>query len=139
MSKFLKLVQENIPQSTAELDKITAGKRALQRALLSSNIIDEIGVKLKVTQNTNDMVFEFKDGSAVVLEVKDYRGAKEEETEDAVIRAGETIAANDPEKRKPVTQELNRYKKTVSSIEPKVADSIRKLNLSLAAIQKDIR
>ena len=84
MSKFLKLVQENIPQSTAELDKITAGKRALQRALLSSNIIDEIGVKLKVTQNTNDMVFEFKDGSAVVLEVKDYRGAKEEETEERI-------------------------------------------------------
>ena len=140
MSKFLKLVEENRPLTSQELDKVTPIKRIIQRALLSDvnkAILDDIGLqKVEVTQNSNNITLKFKDNTILtyILEL-----AKEEETEDAVLRAGETIAASDPEKRKPVTQELNKYKTTVKSVETKVADNLRKLNLSLAAIQKDLR
>lgn len=126
MSKFLKLVQESIPQTTTDLDKITAGKRFLQRALYGSGITDELGIKLKVTQNDNNVVFVFRDGSTVVLEVKDFRGPKEED-EGEVVAAAE--AGKDLDKN--IGGALSSLKKKISLKAGRIVPKLKELETTI--------
>ena len=88
MSKFLKIVEENRPLTSQELDKVTPIKRIFQRALLSDenrSMLEELGLtKVEVTENSNNITLRFRDGFVITYAAE---AMKEEETEDAVVVA----------------------------------------------------
>jgi anion-transporting ArsA/GET3 family ATPase len=88
MSKFLKIVEENRPLTSQELDKVTPIKRIFQRALLSDenrSMLEELGLtKVEVTENSNNITLRFRDGFVITYAAE---AMKEEETEDAVVAA----------------------------------------------------
>jgi anion-transporting ArsA/GET3 family ATPase len=88
MSKFLKIVEENRPLTSQELDKVTPIKRIFQRALLSDenrSMLEELGLtKVEVTENSNNITLRFRDGFVITYAAE---AMKEEETEDVVVAA----------------------------------------------------
>ena len=140
MSKFLKIVEENRPLTSQELDKVTPIKRIFQRALLSNenkSMLDELGLsKVEVTENSNNITLRFKDGFVVIYTAE---AMKEEETEDAILRAGETVAAEDPEGKKPTTQAVRQYRKELQATEPLLPPAIRNMSKILATSRQGIK
>ena len=140
MSKFLKIVEENRPLTSQELDKVTPIKRIFQRALLSNenkSMLNELGLsKVEVTENSNNITLRFKDGFVVTYTAE---AMKEEETEDQVISAAETIAAEDPQGRRPTTQAVKRYRTTLKAVETKLPTAIDNKTAGLKSVLSNLK
>lgn len=138
MSKFLKIVEENRPLTSEELDKVTPIKRIFQRALLSDENkarLSELGlVKIEVSENSNNITLKFKDGFVVSYVAE---AMKEEETEDAIIRAGKTVAAEKPKGQ--TAQAVGEYERELKATEPLLPPAIRKMSQLLQGARKDIK
>lgn len=97
MSKFLKLVEENRPLTSQELDKVTPVKRIIQRALLSDAskpMLDEIGLqKVIVTEDNNNIILKFNDGTILTYTAEI---TKEEESEDVIRNAATKESERNP-------------------------------------------
>lgn len=89
MSKFLKIVEANRPLTSQELDKVTPIKRFIQRAFLSDEsgpMLEDLGLeRVIVTDRSNDIIFKFNDGVAVIYKAEIIK----EEEEGEVIAAAE--------------------------------------------------
>lgn len=140
MSKFLKIVEENRPLTSEELDKVTPIKRIFQRALLSNenkSMLDNLGLsKVEVTDNSNDITLKFKDGFVVTYTAE---AMKEEETEDPVTSAAETVAAEDPQEKKPTTQALKRYRTMLRTVETKLPTALDSKTAGLKSVLNNIK
>ena len=138
MSKFLKIVEENRPLTSQELDKVTPIKRIFQRALLSNenkSMLDELGLsKVEVTENSNNITLRFKDGFVVTYTAE---AMKEEETEDAIIRAGKTVAAEKPKGQ--TAQAVGEYEKELKATEPLLPPAIRNMSQVLQKARQGIK
>jgi hypothetical protein len=70
MSKFLKIVEENRPLTSQELDKVTPIKRIIQRAFLSDEnepMLENLGLeRVMVTYRSNYIIFKFNYCVAVI-------------------------------------------------------------------------
>jgi hypothetical protein len=140
MSKFLKIVEENRPLTSQELDKVTPIKRIFQKALLSNenkSMLDNLGLsKVEVTDNSNDITLRFKDGFVVMYTAE---AMKEEETEDPVTSAAETVAAEDPQGKKPTTQALKRYRTILRTVETKLPTALDNKTAGLKSVVNSIK
>jgi hypothetical protein len=140
MSKFLKIVEENRPLTSQELDKVTPIKRIFQKALLSNeneSMLDNLGLsKVEVTDNSNDITLRFKDGFVVMYTAE---AMKEEETEDPVTSAAETVAAEDPQGKKPTTQALKRYRTILRTVETKLPTALDNKTAGLKSVVNNIK
>lgn len=140
MSKFLKIVEENRPLTSQELDKVTPIKRIFQKALLSNenkSMLDNLGLsKVEVTDNSNDITLRFKDGFVVIYTAE---AMKEEETEDPVTSAAETVAAEDPQGKKPTTQALKRYRTILRTAETKLPTALDNKTAGLKSVVNNIK
>ena len=140
MSKFLKIVEENRPLTSQELDKVTPIKRIFQKALLSNenkSMLDNLGLsKVEVTDNSNDITLRFKDRFVVIYTAE---AMKEEETEDPVTSAAETVAAEDPQGKKPTTQALKRYRTILRTAETKLPTALDNKTAGLKSVVNNIK
>lgn len=138
MSKFLKIVEENRPLTSEELDKVTPIKRIFQRALLSDenrSMLNELGLsKVEVTENSNNITLKFKDGFVVSYVAE---AMKEEETEDAIIRAGKTVAAEKPKGQ--TAQAVGEYERELKATEPLLPPAIKNMSKILATARQGIK
>jgi hypothetical protein len=100
-------------------------------------MLDNLGLsKVEVTDNSNDITLRFKDGFVVMYTAE---AMKEEETEDPVTSAAETVAAEDPQGKKPTTQALKRYRTILRTVETKLPTALDNKTAGLKSVVNNIK
>lgn len=103
MSKFLKIVEENRPLTSTELDKVTPLKRIFQKALFSEDnneILKNLGLaRVIITERSNDIILKFQDGVTVIYSADVVQEEESEDEDTLMTAAGVVKDINQPVKR----------------------------------------